>query len=222
MGWGVIFAGILFLSGSWSYFRQSPTILTLFLLPAPITLAAAIILERPIRPRFFFFLMGFGLLIAVRGAMAIGGWIASHRRSSFLGRSRHVLLPQLLIAGMMVLSVLALPNTYRYPKQDFEQALRFVEETRKDDEAVVVVGEGAAFPYQLYYLRSWPRIDSVEQLKAARATGDAVWLLYTFQSYIESSQPALMDAILSGCSPARTFTGTLAGGSIEVYRCDSS
>jgi len=59
IGWGAVLACILFLLGCWSYLRQSPVILALFLLPAPITLTAAMVLEHPIRPRFFFFSRAF-------------------------------------------------------------------------------------------------------------------------------------------------------------------
>ncbi len=84
--WGVILAGVLVLVGCWSYFRQDWVIAVLFLLPVPITLLAATALGHPIRPRFFFFLAGFGLLFAVRGGVTVGRWLASRarlRRSAF-------------------------------------------------------------------------------------------------------------------------------------------
>jgi hypothetical protein len=221
-GWGVVLAGLLFVTGCWSYFRQSPAVCALFLVPAPFILAAALVLHHPVRPRFFFLLMGFGLLIAVRGAVVIGRFVTERAESTAPGRRLGEKLPAALVVGMIVLSAFALPYGYRYPKQDFEQALRFVEGARKAGDSIAVVGVGTATPYKQYYMRPWPKVDNVEELQSALAAHDAVWLLFTFSSYIVRRDPALMNAIQTGCVPARTFPGTVAGGDIEVFECGRS
>ena len=217
---GTILAGLLILVGALSYLRQSMTVSLLFVLPAPMILVVAVLLQRPVFPRFFFVLVGFGLLIAVRGAVSIGSWLAGrlppNGRLQRYSRSFSVIL----IGGLLVLSALALPRLYTHPKQDYERAMRFVENSRKEGEIIAVAGTGTAFPYQNYYMRHWPRIESVPELTAARQ-GKPVWLLFTFRRYIEQRQPVFWSAIETSCAPVRTFPATVSGGEIEVRKCES-
>lgn len=220
--WAVALGGLLSLLGCWSYFRQSPLVCAIFVFPAPVLLAAAVLLQHPVRPRFFFFLMGFGLLIGVRGAVCVGRWLAAKAGSSGRFRRLSRMIPATLVLAMFGFSLLALPTGYRYPKQDFEQALRFVEEAREPRDAIVVVGAGAAFPYQQYYSRSWPKIESAAQLRSVLDEHETVWLLNTFKSYLERGKPELMGAINASCSRTQRFPGTVGGGEIDVYRCAAS
>ncbi|MDH3314525.1 MAG: glycosyltransferase family 39 protein [Gammaproteobacteria bacterium] len=217
---GTILAGLLVLIGAWSYLRQSIAISALFVLPAPIILAVAVMLQRPVFPRFFFVLMGFGLLIAVRGAVILGNWIANRLPASGTAQRLACSLPVVLIGGLVILSALALPRLYAHPKQAYEQALRFVEGSRQKGESIVVVGAGAADPYQHYYSKPWPRIESVEELTAARETG-SLWLIYTFRRYIEHRQPVFWNAIETTCAPVKSFPATVAGGEIEIRKCEA-
>jgi mannosyltransferase len=218
MAGGVVLAGLLCLVGFVSYLRQSIAVTALFILPAPITLAAAVILQRPVFPRFFFVLMGFGLMVAVRGAVVTGTWIAQRLPHGGPAQAAARAIPALLVAGLVVLSILSLPQLYAHPKQDYAGALQFVEAARQDGENILVAGGGAAYPYQTYYLKAWPRVDSAEELDAARQ-GGPVWLLYTFRRYIEHRQPEFWAAIQTQCSPAKVFPGTVAGADIEVLKC---
>lgn len=222
MSWALLAGAALFLIGCWSYLRQSPTACALLILPGPVTLAVAILLERPTFPRFFFFLAGFGLLIAVRGAACVGAWLARLRPGSpVIGRLGTV-VPLLFAAGLTVQSTLSLPYGYRYPKQDFAQAASFVESQAAAGDRVAVIGGGAGLPYLRYYNKPWPRIEDVAQLDAARAQPGSLWLLFTFQSYIERRQPALFGAITKDCVLEKSFHGTVAGGSVKVYKCADS
>ncbi len=216
--WVVALAGVLGLIGCLSYLRQDFFLCGLFLLPAPVLLAAAVLLQHPIRPRFFFFLMAFGLLIGVRGAVVVGEWLAERAGSGRLWQA----IPAVLVIALVGFSLLALPKGYRYPKQDFEQALSFVEAARQEKDAIVVVGTGVAYPYQQYYGRPWPKIEDAEALRSVLGDYDAVWLLNTFRSYVEKGQPELMGAINAACTRAESFPGTVGGGEIDVYRCSAT
>jgi 4-amino-4-deoxy-L-arabinose transferase-like glycosyltransferase len=207
-----LLGGLLLAAGGWSYLRQSPTVLALFVLPGPAVFAIAALLQRPTFPRFFFFVAGFALLIAVRGATTISTALA---RSLPLGGWA----PAATLCAMLVVSTLALPYGYRYPKQDFEQALRFVESQAGPHDLIAVVGGGAAFPYQRYYQRSWPRLEDARQLAAARGEHEKVWLVYTLAQYIEAFEAGLMSEIRTVCSTAKTFPGTVAGGNVVVASC---
>ncbi len=217
-GSGIIVGGVLFLIGCWSYFRRNRLVLALFVVPGALLFAAVVLLQRPTFPRFFFFLAGFALLILVRGTVVASRWVAKRLPISLAGRWRDA-LPATLLAGMTVVAALALPSVYRFPKQDYEQALRYVEARAGANDVIVVAGGGAAVPYRGYYAKPWQRMTSAADLAGMRVRHDAVWVVYTFRRYIEALEPDLMREILAHCAIARTFRGTVADGDVVVTRC---
>src|SRR5690606_29567359 len=76
-GWTVLAGATVFAIGLASYLRQSPLVFALFVLPGVTTVAGAMLGRGTMYPRFFFFLIGFALLIVVRGAMVLGGLAAA-------------------------------------------------------------------------------------------------------------------------------------------------
>jgi len=209
---GVLVGMALFLFGLLSYFRQSKLVLGLFLLPGLMTAAAAVALHRPVRPRFFLFLAGFALLVVVRGALEIGRTLS---RQGVVRRFRTFPLGIALVAVLAVLSVSAIGIESRYPKQDFEGAMRFVETNKAEDEPVVTAG-GARYPYREYYQRNWEGVRSLEDLQAARSRGRPVWVLFTLKAYIASRSPDLMRVLDDECKVAKVFPGTLSDGEVTV------
>lgn len=203
--------------GLWSYARQRPAAPVLFFLPILAILAVTIVLNRPIRPRFFFFSAGFLLLIAVRGALVTGDEIL--RRASFLGARLRALAPVLIGAAMVVVSAWSLPYLYSFPKQDLDGALRYVEARRAVGDGVYTIGIGAEYPYQRYYGRAWPRLRTPAELDAARARDRAVWVLYTFPSYLDAQVPDLMADLSAHCEKRVKFWGTLEDGVVYAVHC---
>ena len=67
----LLIGGAVFLVGLVSYWRQSPLIPALFFIPPALVYLATVLLDRPSRPRFFFFIAGFLLLVGVRGVFVI-------------------------------------------------------------------------------------------------------------------------------------------------------
>lgn len=202
----------LFAFGLVSYFKQSKLVLGLFLLPGLLTAAAMMVLHRPVRPRFFFFLAGFGLLVAVRGALEFGRWL-SHRSGG--GPSRVSSPGIALVVVLSLLSVSAIAIESRYPKQDFEGAMRFVETSKAAGEPVVTAG-GARYPYSAYYRPGWEGVGSLEELQAVRSRGRPVWVLFTLKAYIAGDAPDLMRMLDAECKVARVFPGTLRDGEVTV------
>lgn len=212
----VAIGGLLFWLGLVSYARQNLTLAAMFVLPGPLMALATVALGRPTFPRFYFLLIGFALLVIVRGAIELGDWAAARARS--LGaRVAGAGLGTVMVLLMIAASAMTLPYGYRYPKQDFEGAMRFVESLRQDDEPVVTAGLLSTYAYQRYYRKPWHEVERPEQLWELRAKGQRAWLLYTSPQYIDASSPALMAAIRRECLPARVFHGTLGGG--DVIAC---
>lgn len=201
--------GVLFLAGLWSYFRQSRFLLGIFLLPGVLTIGAAVVLGRPVRPRFVVFLIGFGLLIVVRGAIEVARLV--QRRPRIHG-SVVTPLGVGLVLAIALLSAASLRTNYRYPKQDFAGAMRFVDDRAAPGEPVHTAGP-ATYPYTAYFNRDWPAVASLQALDAARARGRRVWMVYTLPSYIDRE---VMQAMATGCDIRETFRGTVGGGDVTV------
>jgi mannosyltransferase len=206
-----------FLAGIWSYLRQSPLVLGLFLVPGAVVYLVSLMLDRPTFPRFFFFVVGFALLIAMRGVMVIIDVTLKLARGR-LAPLRPA-LSGLAVVCMVVVAGSALPRSYGKPKQDFVGAMRWVEAAAAPDEPIIAAGNGTGMPYTLFYRRPWPEIRSAKELDDLRRGRRAVWVLYTFRRYIRNGQPDLLDSIEATCEPPREFPGTLADGDILVRRC---
>ena len=206
---GVLVGVTLVLAGLPSYFKHRSSALGLFLLPGLMIAAASVALHRPVRPRFFFFLAPFALLVAVRGALEIGRVIGGGEAG---GRARGLSWGMALVGVLAVLSVSAIAIESGHPKQDFEGAMRYVEANRAEDALVVTAG-GARYPYQVYYQLSWQPIASVSDLDAARSRGRPIWVVLAMKPYVAAD---LMRALDEGCKNAKVFPGTVAGGEVTV------
>jgi mannosyltransferase len=211
---GALAGAIVFICGLWSYLRQSRFLLALFALPGVLTLAAVLALRQPIFPRFLFFLAGFGVLILVRGALEIGARLTRQREEGALPPPVTA-LGVALVSLMVAISATSLAFDYRYPKQDFDAAMQFVQARRAEAEPVLTAG-GAIYPYRQYYRLPWPGLTSLGQLIDIRAQGQRVWVAYTLADYIEAGTPDLMRALREECSVAEVFRGTVAGGDLTV------
>ena len=196
------------LAGLVSYLRQSRLLIVLFLGPGCLMAIAPLLSGRPTFPRFFFFLIGFATLVAVRGASAIGAGFARLVHADPIG------LPRWQIGAALALiaaSAVPLLSAFGEPKQDFEAALAFVEKS-SHAEPVATVGL-ASFPFERYYGKTWPAVNSVEELRMLRRRSSRVWLVYTFPAYIDSE---LRETLARECRPARVFPATIGGGDIIV------
>jgi hypothetical protein len=204
--------------GLWSY-RRDPLALGLLVLPALITFAGALAGRGTMYPRFFFYLMGFGLLVVARGIMVLSQGILS-----LLAREaspRYVGLAGAVLVGLLMIgSAASLGANYRWPKQDFAGAIAYVEANRADGEPVVVAGLASEICLQRYYCRPWDEVRSPEQLAKVRGTGRRVWVVYTMPRYLEQQYPDLALAIREQFAVVHEFPGTLGGGAVLVCRAE--
>ena len=211
----VAVAGALFAAGLWSYWSQSGVAAAVFVLPGVGTAAGALAARGTMYPRFYFYLLGFVMLIVVRGAMAAGAGLAgtlSHRTDK---RMNGIKWGTAMVILMIVVSAISLTRNYQYPKQDFSGAKRFVETRLQAGEPVVTTGL-AGYVYEQYYGLPWTQVDNVSQLDAIRAQARRVWMIYTFPLYVERETPDLMAAIRRDCTAKQVFPGTLGGGEVTV------
>ena len=211
---GLLAGAALFGAGALSYARRDGLGLALFVLPGAVTLVGALAARGTMYPRFYFFLIGFAFLIAVRGAVVVGGFLVA-RLGGARQEERGLATGTVLAALMVVVSGASLRANYVAPKQDFGGALDYVEREASGSDFVATVGV-TTLPYAEYYGREFNEITDPASLAALRDGGRRVWVLYTFERYIEASQAELMDTIRGECGDARVFPGTVGGGAITV------
>ncbi len=213
---GVFAFGALavFGAGMWNFARTKPAVIGLFLIPVILCAAVVIALGHHLWPRFFFFAFGFGVLIAVRGAVVLGRWLAKIGGMP----ARAALLGIVAGVGLVFVSALSVPFAYG-PKQDYAGALTFVQQERQPGDAVVTVGL-ATFPYQRLYQVDWTGVESLEALNDIRLRARRTWLLYTFPPELESVYPEVFASIRRDFQVIKEFPGTVGEGAIIVCRSD--
>jgi mannosyltransferase len=207
-GVGALLALGLIAAGGLSFLRKTPLVAALFIMPGIITVAATVVLGAPLRPRFLLSLLGFAILMLVRGAVEAGVALGRWTRSDVPRR----LVAPALCGTIAVVSVVALRYNYDYPKQDFDGAMRFIEQHKSGGERVGTGGL-ATYPYQHYYELPWPEIKDRSQFDSLRAESARSWLVYSFPEYMDRD---LVAGIQQYCHPERAFHGSLAGGDVVV------
>jgi 4-amino-4-deoxy-L-arabinose transferase-like glycosyltransferase len=217
-GGGVAVAAIVLVgAGLVGFARSDPAVIPLFLAPAAACAAVVVGMGHHLWPRFFFFSMGFGALIVVRGTSVLGGVVA--RRLASLPLAQFA-VGTVVALGVVGAAAISIPAVYA-PKQDFGGALAFVQERRETGDAVVTVGL-ATFPYKNFYKVDWQAVDSVDGLNAVRARARRTWLLYTLPLHVQSVFPDIMAVVRDDFRLVKYFYGSVGGGTIFVYRSDGS
>jgi hypothetical protein len=164
-------------------------------------------------PRFFFWMIGPAMLILVRGGFAVTTWLAAVlRRPPVVGERLGIAG----IGGVILLSAASLSFNYRYPKQDFEGAMRFVLAQRAPEDQIVSSGIPDD-PYHTLYAQDWPIVTTRAELDAVRARGGRTWVLWTFPRYLAVSAPEVASVLDHECPTPQVFRGTVGGG--DVLAC---
>jgi mannosyltransferase len=210
----IIVGGLLLLCGLVSFWRRNRFVVGLVVFPGLVTATAVLATSHNFWPRFFFFEIGFALLMLVRGAVVCSEF-AEKLLSGKGGLAFRLSTAVLML--MLFASVLPLRAAYLYPKQDYLSAMRFVEGQQRSEEQVVTVGV-VTTAFQRYYGRSWPLLETRAQLDEQLMRDRGTWLIYAMPIYIRASQPEMWDAIQSRFTLVRVFPGTLSGGEIFVCR----
>ena len=208
---------VVFGIGLISYMRTDPTVVQLLIISPLVGATITVGIGHHLWPRFFFFAMGFGALVAIRGSMILGQLVAklltpgvSSRVSLYAGTA--------LCIGLILVSALSVTFAYG-PKQDYEGALAFVESTREPGDEVVAVGIAASI-YEAFYDVTWKEVTSLKALDAIRSRSTRTWLLYTFPPVLRSVSPDIMTSIERDFRTAREFPGTVASGTVFVCLAD--
>jgi hypothetical protein len=209
----VLCGGFLVAAGWFDILRRDARAGWAMVLPGIIGGSCMLALGHNLWPRFFFFCMGFALLITVHGAMELPRLFS---KLSLVPVSWNQKLGYALAGLMIVASAITVPRCYALPKQDFTGARAFVEQLRRPGDSVVVVGL-AEHVYPPYYAPSWPVADTPEQLNALRSTSGRTFVVYTLPIELRAVHPGIWKTLEADFATDHIFRGTLGGG--EVYVC---
>jgi len=218
LGGGVVLCGgVVALAGWLSLFRRDWQPTLLMVLPSVLGAATMLALGHPLWPRFFFFSMGFALLIVVRGTMGLPRVLLALPRGwrppeAWLTRAGAV-LTTLLVA----VSLTTVPRNYALPKQDFTGAREYVERNRQPGDSVVAAGL-AGVAYSRYFAPNWLVALSKQELDEVQRDRPSLWLVYTIPAQIRSVSMEFWREIQQGFEVVKVFPGTLGDGQIYVCR----
>lgn len=203
----------VFALGLFDYLRRQPVVPVLFLVSCLSAFILMISINYTLFPRFFFYAMGFAVMIVVRGALVTGDGLGRLLR---LPRAASGWPGVAACTVMVLVALLSMPRAYG-PKQDYEGALAFIEAERLAGDAVVTVGT-ASYPYESFYATDWTPVDTLEALTDVHAGSTRTWVVYTMPMHTEAAYPDIFEHLAREYDEVERFRGTLNGGDVVVCR----
>lgn len=218
-GIAVLICGGAFVAFGWiSLFRKNRRLAVLLVLPAILAGSTMLVLGHNLWPRFFFFSMGFGILIVIHGAMHLPGAVLGFA-NALKQYPRLAAYAGAALATLMILaSVVTLPRNYALPKQNFSGAKAYIEKHKLPGDTIVAVGLADVI-YGRYLAPDWTVPKTGAELETVTQSNSNVWLVYTIPIELRAFRPDLWQAIQKDYETVQVFPGTLNGG--EVFVCQS-
>jgi mannosyltransferase len=211
----MVSGALMVAAGFLDILRRHPRAAWAMILPALMGGGSMLALGHNLWPRFFFFSMGFGLLIVVHGAMELPRLLVQPLRRDL---GRWALRAGYGLAALTILaSLTTVPRAYAFPKQDFTGARDFVESQVGPADKIVVVGL-AVHAYSKYYAPQWAVANSAQELASLRANRARVFLVYTLPIELKAAHPDLWRSVQGEFETVKVFPGTLGGGEVYVSR----
>jgi uncharacterized membrane protein len=213
----VIAGGVLVVTGWVSMLRQNWLSGILMILPAVLGGLTMVILGHYLWPRFFFFSMGFVLLILVRGAMIVPRLLLMARVGQQPRERFAAQIGVVLTCFLIVVSLATVPRCYALPKQNFTGARDYVEQRREPGDGVIAVGL-AGIAYERYFAPHWSPVQTLAELEKLRNIHANLWLVYTLPIEVRAYHPEIWTSIEKDFKSVKVFPGTLGGGEVIVCR----
>jgi mannosyltransferase len=213
LGFVAVVALVIFGAGLVSYARTAPAVVQLLLVPVALEAATTIASGHHVWPRLFFFSLGFGVLVVIRGGLVLGEWAA--RRAHFPA-VRVAWVGTALCLSMAAVSAMSIPRVYG-PKQDYAGALALVQATEQPGDQVTTAGL-ATFPYNHFLRMGWQEVEQPDELAALRTRANRTWFVYTLSDHMQAVYPELLAYVQRNFEPVGQFPGTLGDGTVYVYR----
>jgi mannosyltransferase len=196
--------------------QREPILGMILLLHVPLMLIILLSLSMRIWPRFFFPDMGFILFFMAQGVFMCCQVIHSIARKMKIPTLNARGLFVLSAIAMLIISSILLARNYRFPKQDFEGVLTFVEASRAETDEVTMLGL-ASVPYTRFFTTDWHSVETVDQLAAVQSGARRTWLVIAFPGRTARRYADVMKYVDAQFSIVGEFPGTLGDGAILVY-----
>jgi hypothetical protein len=199
---------VLATAGFISLARKSPVAVAAMVLSGPIALAVFWGFKFHIWPRYFFPLIGPGVIFVVHGVDVIARAVAP-RAASIVTASA--------VAALAIGSVVSLFPTWSLPKQDYEGARDWLVANSRPGEPVLVAGM-SALSYRWLYAPDWTEIEAPADLDRVLAEGHRTWFVYTFPTQLKAERPGVLERAEERFHTVREFPGTMREGAVVVMR----
>jgi mannosyltransferase len=216
-GIAVVVCGGAFVAFGWlMLFKKNRRAAVLMVLPPIFAGIFMLALGHNLFPRFFFFAMGFALLIVIHGAVELPKFL-----SSLIGKFDNESAIQnsigvALVTLMILASITTVPRNYALPKQNFSGAREYVENQRLPGEKIVAVSI-AGMMYEKLFAPSWSVAETGADLENIQKKSEKIWLIYTLSPEIKAFHPDMWQMIEKDYEVVKIFPGTLNGG--EIFVC---
>ena len=217
-GVALLGAIVLLAAGAYETWRRQPLLVLLFAGPPLFGIAAILLLSYGAYPRAFLYLLPLALLFFVRGCEPLARLLLHAVPRAGGDRDQSILRLRItrMVTGLLVLlSAVSLAFNYRYPKQDYRGALRWVHGQAGEGDAIAAAGM-AAFAYTEYYGPDVLAIDSLQELETARRESATVWVLYSFPRDMRLRFDELYEVIERDGELRARLPGTLSDGALYV------
>lgn len=210
----LIVVTLLLITGGINLLVHRPFLTFLVILPVPVIVVATLLLDRPIFPRFFFFLSGFLVLTAINGLWLVSHYLAKTIRRPKLGS---VGFGTIVLASCLYM-VTELPRIYQIPKQDYEAAAEKINILAVEGNTYVI-GITAELPFNQYLGLTLQPIQTVVDLQHVQSTEETFFLAYTFEKYIKIDLPDIWQTIHKICTEKTRFASSVGGGELIIMQC---
>lgn len=199
---------VIALTGWVSYLQRMRFIAWMLVLPSFFNILLLAQLNWIVYPRSFLYILPFGILILVRGAFVMSGWVV--RRTGSPGWGVYALPVLMLIACAVIL-----PFNYKYPKQDYTGSLAYTRALAGPDDVIAVVGY-LEYGYRNFYDSELVFPQSVQELEALRGPDHRLWVLNSFTGDMKMRLPEIRDYLKQEFQLEQVFPGTLGDGNVYL------
>ena len=210
-------AFLIFISGLVSYTKTNSIVVALLVIPVVMGAIVLIVLHRHFYPRFFFFELGIGILVLIRGISVIADFLARQMQHVISWSNLNRIFRTLLAGMIIIVSTLSLYHNYRYPKQDYLGALDYVEKNCNKDDIIITAGH-TSYPYKNYYAPYLKPVETIDEMEEIVSQNRAIWLIYSFPDHMEAFYPGMLSIIQKKFTLVKEFPGTLGGGTLFVCK----
>ena len=229
-GPGLLVAAIPFLAvaaaGYVSLTRRHWALTLALTLPGVLTALFLLVRGLTFSPRFFLLWLPLAIMAAAQGVWLTGDVAARlFRRQTTTGATNTgARIAGGVLAALTVVSLLALPNYYRTPKQPYRAALSHLDSLRGPGDRIAVIftaekgvkyylDRAGADESAYAFVRSSAAFDSLRADPRTRR----IIVLTTFRRALRIRIPDLHAEIERGWTPEHVFPGTVGDGSIIVW-----